>query len=63
MQHIHLWNAVGNLIDRNEFYSMLSFECTEIALSYENYHMETAFENANKEWAMELIVLVADRLF
>ena len=24
--------------------------------------MKTAFENANKEWAMELMVLVADRM-
>ena len=24
--------------------------------------METAFENANKEWAIELTVLVADRI-
>ena len=63
VQHIRqLWNAVGNLIDRNEFYSMFSSECAELALPYENYHMETAFENANKEWAMELMVLVADRI-
>ena len=26
------------------------------------HHMETAFENANKEWATELMVLVADRI-
>ena len=57
-----LWNTVGNLIDRNEFYSMFSFECAELALPYENYHMETAFENANKEWAMELMVQVVDRI-
>ena len=62
-QHIRqLWNAVGNLIDRNEFYSMFSSECAKLALPYENYHMETAFENANKEWAMELMVLVTDRI-
>ena len=41
---------------------MFSSESAELALPYENYHMETAFENANKEWAMELIVLVADRI-
>ena len=54
VQHIRqLWNAVGNLIDRDEFYSMSSSECAERALPYEHYHMETAIENANKEWAME----------
>ena len=63
VQHIRqLWNAVGNLIDRNKFYSLFSSACAELALPYENYHMETAFENANKEWAMELMVLVADRI-
>ena len=51
-----LWNAVGNLIDRDEFYSTFSSECAELALRYENYHMETAFENENKEWAMERMV-------
>ena len=58
MQQIQLWNAVGNMIDRNEFYSILSAECAKIVSSYENYHMETAFENANEEWAM----LVAGRI-
>ena len=63
VQHIRqLWNAVGNLIDRNEFYSIFSFECAELTLPYENYHMETAFENANKQWAMELMVQVVDRI-
>ena len=41
---------------------MFLSECAELALPYKNYHMETAFENANKEWAMELMVLVADRI-
>ena len=41
---------------------MFSFERAELALLYVNYHMEAAFENANKEWAMELMVLVADRI-
>ena len=63
LQHIRkLWNAVGNLIDRNALYSMFSSECAELALPYETYHMKTAFENANKEWAMKLMVLVADRI-
>ena len=57
-----LWNAIGNLIDRDQFYSMFSSECAELTLPYENYHMDTAFENANKEWTMELMVLVADRM-
>ena len=52
VRHIRqIWNVVGNLIDRNEFYSIFSFECAELTLPYENYDMETAFENANKEWA------------
>ena len=35
VQHIRqLWNAVGSLIDRNEFYSMFSSECAELALPY-----------------------------
>ena len=63
VQHIRqLWNAIGNLIDRDEFYSMLSSECTELALLYEDYHMETAFKNANKKLAMELMVLVAESI-
>ena len=63
VQHIRqLWNAVRNLIDRDRFYSVFSSACAEVALPYENYHMETAFENANKEWATELMVLVADRI-
>ena len=63
VQHIRqLWNAVRNLIDRDKFYSIFSSACAELALPYENYHMETAFENANKEWARELMVLVADRI-
>ena len=63
VHHIRqLWNVVGNLIDRNEFYSIFSSECAELALPYENYDMETAFENANKEWTMELMVLVVDRI-
>ena len=54
---------VRHLIDRDEFYSFFSSECAKlISLPYENYHMETAFEKANKEWAMELMVLVADRI-
>ena len=36
---------------------MFSSECAELALPYENYHMETAFENANQGWEMELMVL------
>ena len=55
-------DAIGNLIDRNEFYSIFSSECGKLALPYENYHMEMAFKNANQEWAMELMVLVADRI-
>ena len=63
VQHIRqLWNAVRNLIDRDKFYSLFSSACAELALPYENYNMETAFENANKEWATELMVLVADRI-
>ena len=63
VKHIRqLWNAVGNLIDHNKFYSMFSAECANLALSYENYHMEAALENANMEWAMELIVLIAERI-
>ena len=63
VQHIRqLWNAVGKLIDRDEFYSLFSSECAKLALPYENYDMETAFEKANKEWAMELMVLVVDRI-
>ena len=74
VQHIsQLWNAIGNLIDHNEFYSMFylncdefyslfSYECAKRTLPYENCHMETAFEKANKERAMELIVLVVDRI-
>ena len=64
VQHIRqLWNAVGNLIDRNEFYSMCPSKCAKLALPYENYHMQTALENANKERAMKLMVFVADRIF
>ena len=49
VQHIRqLWNAVRNLIDRDRFYSVFSSACSEVALPYENYHMETAFENANR---------------
>ena len=36
-QHIRqLWNAVGNSIDRDEFYTKFSSECAEIALPYKN---------------------------
>ena len=55
LQGRQLWNAVGNWIDRDEFYSMVSSECSELALPYENYHMETAFENANKKRAKKLM--------
>ena len=41
---------------------MFSSECAEIALPYKNYHMETAFENANKEWAIEMMGLVVARI-
>ena len=46
------WNAVENLIDRNEFYSMFSFECAELALPFENYHMETVYrmQTRNGQW-------------
>ena len=53
---------LGNLIDRDEFYSMFSSEYVELALPYKNYHMETTFEKAIKVWAMELMVLVPDRI-
>ena len=37
VQHIRqLWNTVGSLIDRDEFYSIFSSECAELALPYEN---------------------------
>ena len=39
-----------------------SSECAEHAVPYKNYYMETAGEKANKEWAIELMVLVADRI-
>ena len=41
---------------------MFSSEYAELALLYENYHMETAFENANNEWAIELMVLIVDKI-
>ena len=61
--HLHeYWTDVGKLIVQKDFFRLFTKECEELNLPSNAYDIEAAFEKANKEWCIELMIAVADRL-
>lgn len=56
------WEPTGKLISKTEFYKYFERYCADLSLPAETYDLENAFQAANKEWRVELMLEVGDRL-
>ena len=57
-----LWDAAGQLIDKNSFRESFNAECNELDLNSNLFNIEIAFEKANTEWRSEIMTDVVNRL-
>ena len=55
-----LWEDAGRQINKKEFALQFHKECRELQLPYATYNLENAYQAANHEWCIELMMSMVD---
>ena len=58
----HIWQDVGDLIRRREFFDDFALQCDEFGYLPDFYNIEDAFDFANRDWKPELMGRVIEMI-
>ena len=57
-----IYEDVGKLIDKEQFQNSFYNHCAQLNLPAETYDLEEAFQKASNEWAIDIMLRVADHV-
>ena len=56
----NLWEDIGVVIDKQDFFSSFTYRCSELLVKSNGYCLKTAFKNANTTWRSDIMTLVSN---